>query len=57
MTETARHKYWAVPQTYSGKRRKKDPAETCEICGQKMERDPESGEFICLYCYYSDEVE
>ena len=57
MVETASHKYGAVPQTDSGKRQKKGPTETCEICGQKMERDPESGEFLCPYCYYSDEME
>ncbi len=26
----------------------------CEICGKEMERDPESGEFYCAECYYSE---
>jgi ribosomal protein L37AE/L43A len=32
-----------------------ESTEICEICGQKMERDPESGIFYCPDCDYSDE--
>jgi predicted RNA-binding Zn-ribbon protein involved in translation (DUF1610 family) len=28
--------------------------EICEICGQKLERDPESGEYSCPDCDDSD---
>ena len=26
----------------------------CEVCGQRMERDPESGEYYCPDCYDPD---
>jgi protein-arginine kinase activator protein McsA len=29
-------------------------SEICEICGRKLERDPESGELYCPDCYYSE---
>ena len=32
-----------------------EAAEICEICGRKMERDPESGAYYCPDCDYSDE--
>jgi len=27
----------------------------CEICGQRLERDPESGELFCPGCYDSED--
>jgi predicted RNA-binding Zn-ribbon protein involved in translation (DUF1610 family) len=27
---------------------------TCEICGQRMEREAESGEYYCPDCYNAD---
>ena len=36
-------------------RRPGESAKICEICGQKMERDPESGIYYCPDCDYSDE--
>jgi predicted RNA-binding Zn-ribbon protein involved in translation (DUF1610 family) len=57
MVDTTRDKCGAASRTESDKTRKKAPEEICEICGQEMERDPESGEFLCPYCYYSDEEE
>jgi len=35
--------------------RQRESAKICEICGQKMERDPESGIYYCPDCDYSDE--
>jgi len=35
--------------------RQGESAKICEICGQKMERDPESGIYYCPDCDYSDE--
>jgi transposase len=29
-------------------------SKTCEICGQRMEREPESGEYYCPDCYDAD---
>lgn len=37
--------------------RKKDTAAVCEICGQLLERDPESGEYVCPACYYEENPE
>lgn len=36
---------------------KKDTAAVCEICGQLLERDPESGEYVCPACYYEENME
>ncbi len=38
----------------SGGAEAKRPANVCEICGREMERDPESGEYYCADCYYSE---
>jgi uncharacterized Zn finger protein (UPF0148 family) len=35
-------------------KQKEEPPEVCDICGGKMERDPESGELYCPDCYYSE---
>ncbi|HOP40581.1 MAG TPA: hypothetical protein PLI53_06020 [Geobacteraceae bacterium] len=34
---------------------KEAPLEYCEICGAKLERDPESGEYYCPVCFYSEQ--
>ncbi len=34
---------------------KKETAEVCEICGQRMQTDPESGEYFCPDCYNSED--
>ncbi len=33
---------------------KKGSPDICEICGRRMERDPESGEYFCPDCDDSD---
>lgn len=35
----------------------KAPAEICELCGQIMERDPESNEYYCPVCDNPDRQE
>ena len=52
-----KHKCSVDSQPESDKTRKRGHVEICEICGQEMERDPESGEFLCPNCYYSDEAD
>ncbi len=42
------------PGEEAANRHKKEPAEICDICGGKMESDPESGELYCPDCYYSE---
>ncbi len=42
------------PRRQKEKKLKEAFAGVCEICGQKMERDPESGEYYCPDCYDSD---
>jgi uncharacterized Zn finger protein (UPF0148 family) len=37
----------------AGKRKAERPA-VCEICGDVLERDPESGELYCPACYFSE---
>lgn len=34
---------------------KEEPLEYCEICGAKLERDPESGEYYCPVCYFTEQ--
>jgi NAD-dependent DNA ligase len=44
-------------RTQKEKKLKEEFPNTCEVCGQEMERDPESGEYYCPDCYYSDNQE
>jgi ribosomal protein L37AE/L43A len=45
----------AGSRTKDVKAQKKEPPENCEICGQKLERDPESGEYYCPDCDFPDQ--
>jgi protein-arginine kinase activator protein McsA len=41
-------------RTQKVKKQKEEFPNTCEVCGQEMERDPESGEYYCPDCYDSE---
>ena len=45
----------AVRRSFKDEREKTGKnSKTCEICGQRMEREPESGEYYCPGCYDAD---
>jgi hypothetical protein len=55
MAEFMKEKRHSDTRTPDEETRKRETPEVCEICGQKMERDPESGEYFCPDCYYSED--
>jgi hypothetical protein len=55
MADRAKDKRNSAIRTQVVKTPKGETPEVCEICGQKMEHDPESGERFCPDCYYSDD--
>jgi predicted RNA-binding Zn-ribbon protein involved in translation (DUF1610 family) len=50
MSDLVKDKSHAADLARSDKTRKRVSTENCEICGQKLERDPESGEYYCPDC-------
>lgn len=54
MKDSIRDKKVTDAQTSAADLRAKARSEICEICGQELERDPESGEYICPACDYDD---
>jgi rubrerythrin len=57
MSDTEKRKQSATEQAKPGKTETRGPGEICEICGQKMERDPESNEYYCPVCDNPDRQE
>ncbi len=57
MTDLSKDKRPAGARKPIEKTRKGETSEVCEICGQKMEHDPDSGESFCPDCYYSEDKE
>ncbi len=55
MTNPAKDKRDPDTRTPGEKTRRREGFDVCEICGQKLEFDPESGEMFCPDCYYSDD--
>ncbi len=57
MTRPDSNKTGTVPRspTRNEKPQEEEIPNTCDICGQKMEREPESGEYYCPDCYYSEQ--
>lgn len=51
MKVSVRDKRIADVQTSDANPRKKKSAAVCELCGQELERDSESGEYFCPACY------
>jgi len=57
MSDTEKRKQSATEQAKPGKTETRGSGEICEICGQKMERDPESNEYYCPVCDNPDRQE
>jgi hypothetical protein len=55
MVVPAKDKRVADEQTAGATKRKPERPAVCEICGEVLERDPESGEEYCPACYFSEE--
>lgn len=55
MSDAVKKTNHATDREREAKTGKKDTAENCEICGQKLERDPESGECYCPDCDNPDQ--
>ncbi len=55
MTDLTKDKKHPVTRTPAGKTRKREGVEVCEICGQAMQHDPESGENYCPDCYDAED--
>ncbi len=51
MTDDRKEKKHPAAGTPAVKKRMRESGEFCEICGQRMQRDPESGEDFCPDCY------
>jgi hypothetical protein len=56
MTDFFRTDNKSVPKhrAQKEKKQKEEFPKICDVCGQEMECDPESGEFYCPDCYFSD---
>lgn len=54
MTVQDRNKGSNAFRAFPAKQRHKETPEVCEICGQELERDPESGEYFCPTCDLAD---
>ncbi|HET6420858.1 MAG TPA: hypothetical protein VFG19_11910 [Geobacteraceae bacterium] len=55
MTYLAKDKRHPGVRDSAEKARKRESVEVCEICGQIMQRDPESGENFCPDCYDTED--
>ncbi len=54
MNDPEKKKPTVTEQADNDKKWKKASPDVCEICGHRMERDPESGEYYCPFCDDSD---
>jgi len=54
MTDMVKDKRHPDARAKDEKMHKGEASEICEICGQKLEHDPESGEYYCPDCDDSD---
>ncbi len=54
MSDLEKEKKHPGTRTPVDKTRKRETVEVCEICGQIMQRDPESGENYCPDCYEAE---
>jgi transposase len=57
MTDMVKDKRHPDARAKDEKMNQAESSEICEICGQKLERDPESGEYSCPDCDDSDTQE
>ncbi len=55
MTNLAKDKKHPGARAPAEKARKRETTEVCEICGQIMQHDPESGEDFCPDCYDAED--
>lgn len=55
MPEPGKDGRLAADRAREAKTGEKIPAGNCEICGQKLERDPESGDCFCPDCDNPDQ--
>ncbi len=55
MSDFTKDKKHPGTRTPVDKTRKRETVEVCEICGQVMQRDPESGEDFCPDCYNAED--
>jgi rubrerythrin len=57
MKVSVKDKKVADAQTPVANPQKTEREAVCEICGQKLERDPESWEYICPVCDYEEDLQ
>lgn len=57
MATFTKHKMHQADPATDNKARKRGSSENCEICGQKLVRDPESGEYYCPDCDFANDQE